>query len=91
MKVRNPTQKQRRPDVGPGGGVLPQKIAPVALVRPSRELRPSKDPAESVNFLWCYRHGSMQTKVREGGLSDETQLRSNEGLMGVWGPPPGIF
>ena len=31
----------------------------------------------------------MQTKVREGGLSDETQLRNNEGLMGVL--PQNIF
>ena len=46
-----------------------EKLAPVALVRPS------KDPAESVNFLWCSRHGS-RLKVREGGLPDETQLRA---------------
>ena len=30
----------------------------------------------------------IQTKVKEGGFSDETQLRSNEGLMGVWGSSP---
>ena len=30
----------------------------------------------------------IQTKVKEGVLSDETQLRSNEGLMGVWGSSP---
>ena len=58
-----------------GGGVWgllkmgTEKLAPVALVRPS------KDPAESVNFLWCSRHGS-RLKVREGGLPDETQLRA---------------
>ena len=33
----------------------------------------------------------IQTKVWEGGLSGETQLRSNEALMLVGGPSPENF
>ena len=53
-----------------------EKLAPVALVRPSRELRSSKDPAESVNFLQCSRHGS---RLRSG--KGACQMKPNSGAM----------
>ena len=64
-----------------------EKLDPVALVRPSRELRPGKAPAESENFLRCSRHGS---RLRSG--KGACQMKPNSGAMKAWwgsgGPLP---